>query len=170
MRRKTLLRNMDRGAKLWLYKYARRNFWRVSCWYELDDLIQDGHMHYQRILDKYPRVANPAHLMRLFQITFANHLNDLSKFKTRAAEIPVGLEGTSELYCVDGWAEVLRVIIEAPPEIRRALEILVLKPGAISDTSKRLGSNLMAAVHEYLSNPEYVGGKVPPIEHSSQAL
>ena len=103
----TPLRNMDDGAKLWMMKYARKNFWRVAGWYDLDDLFQDGHMTYQRIVEKYcfpwrsyitqygqkmpPRrkakpVKDRAHLMALFKLAFCQHIHMLARQRTDAPE------------------------------------------------------------------------------------
>jgi len=89
---------IDQGARAWLLKTARENFWRVSSWYDLDDLVQDGFLCYQRTIAKYEerdyvtktgvvtkksrRVRSRKHIMSLFQRTYINHINDLSKLRT----------------------------------------------------------------------------------------
>lgn len=79
---------MDRGARLWLYRTAQKNFWRVSSWYDLDDLVQDGFVQYNRIVNKYPHITARAHLMGLFQRTYINHIHDLAKRRSRLIEYP----------------------------------------------------------------------------------
>lgn len=78
---------MDMGAKRWLVKTAYKHLWRVNSFYDLDDLIQDGHLMYAVVRQKYPKAIDPPHIMRLFQITFLNHIHDLSKYQTRMLTI-----------------------------------------------------------------------------------
>lgn len=91
--------DMDAGAKAWLAITAKEHYWRVADWMEIDDLIQDGNMCWQRIVAKYedrdyttitgvvtkgtPRVRSRRHLMGLFKISYLNHINNLSKTATR---------------------------------------------------------------------------------------
>jgi len=140
---------MDHGARIWLLKTVQKNYWRVPKWYEVDDLVQDGFLHYLRVLRKYQEVRNPAHLMALFKVTFCNHLNDLSNRKTWCTECN-GIDEFAEVLFSEGWGEILKVIADAPPEIKRALHVLIIKPGRYAKPSKRLGKNLMRAVRQYL--------------------
>lgn len=82
---------MDAGAKGWLVQTARKNLWRVPDSYELRDLVQDGYWHWARIVHRYEvmpnRIRSRKHLMGLFKITFINHVNDLSKRKSRMVEV-----------------------------------------------------------------------------------
>jgi DNA-directed RNA polymerase specialized sigma24 family protein len=114
-------------------------------------------MHYQRILAKYPKVCEPSHLMSLFQITFCNHLNDLSKKRTRLAEVPDGLDALPDIEDSLGWSEICRVITEAPPDVRRALKLLYVRGGKYADPEKRLGERLVTRVREYLCQTQYAG-------------
>lgn len=74
---------MDRGVHGWIINTTRVNFWRVAGWYEFDDLVQDGFMHYQRIIAKYSNVREPKQIMSLFKVCFTNHIHDLAKKRTR---------------------------------------------------------------------------------------
>jgi hypothetical protein len=74
---------MDASAIRWLWKTARKNYWRVSHWYDLDDLVQDGYLHYARLCNKYPDIEIRAHIMGLFKRIYLNHIHDLSKRRTR---------------------------------------------------------------------------------------
>jgi hypothetical protein len=73
----------DEGARRWMIKYARKNYWRVNSLCELRDLIQDGWLCYMVCLRRYPDAKNISHLMRLFQVTYINHIHDLSKHQSR---------------------------------------------------------------------------------------
>lgn len=74
---------IDEGAVAWVHKTARRNAWRVCAWIDLDDLVQDGYLHFYRVAQKYRDVKTAAHIMSLFKVTYTNHLHDLSKNRTR---------------------------------------------------------------------------------------
>lgn len=78
LRPRLLPRRMNESQRRWLVKVARSQFWRVAPWYELDDLIQDGFLCYAKVLRKYPRIHNPAHLGKLFQVTYQNHIHTLA--------------------------------------------------------------------------------------------
>jgi hypothetical protein len=80
---------MDDGARIWLLREVRRQYWRVATWYEIDDLVQDGLLHYHRVATKYAHVKDRPHIMRLFQITFINHVHDLSKRKGKQIDLPI---------------------------------------------------------------------------------
>jgi hypothetical protein len=98
---------MDTGARRWLVKTAYSHLWRVHSFYEMDDLLQDGHMLYAMVRQRYPDAVDPPHIMRLFQITFLNHIHDLSKHQSRmAALIDTSTDlDTAELYQDPRFAE-----------------------------------------------------------------
>jgi hypothetical protein len=78
---------MDEGAQRWLVKYCYKNHWRVRQSHEVDDLIQDGQLMYYVVRDRYPIAKDPPHIMRLFQVTFINHVHDIAKKHSRMAAI-----------------------------------------------------------------------------------
>lgn len=73
---------MDDGVRKWIARTARENFWRVQSFYEIDDLIQDGYICYMKVRSRYPQAKKPAHIMRLLQVTFKNHIQDLARRRT----------------------------------------------------------------------------------------
>lgn len=77
----------DEGARGWLVKYSTNNHWRVNQCRDLDELIQDGYLWYAIVRDRYPQAVDKPHIMRLFQVTFINHVHDLSKHQSRLASI-----------------------------------------------------------------------------------
>lgn len=66
-----------------MIKYARKNLWRVSTLRDIDDLLQDGWLCYMTCMRRYPQANDLPHLMRLFQVTYINHIHDLSKEQSR---------------------------------------------------------------------------------------
>lgn len=126
---------MDAGARGWLVKTAVKNYWRVQSRYELDDLIQDGFLCWAKVRARYPKVKDRPHVMRLFQVTYINHIHSLAKCVTRKREqlVPTGDMG-SEAF----WDAVLpadcdlmqiNVVGHVPAVVVRALSILS-RPGA----------------------------------------
>lgn len=126
----------DEGAVGWIHAYARRNFWRVSSWYELKDLVQDGYLHYYRCVDRYSAVVeNRRHFMALFKRVYSVHIITLSNHRTQLTEVPfasmaVAVDGQDTEYRVEevlgavsesatGWV----LIREAPKEIRAVLSL-----------------------------------------------
>lgn len=77
----------DRGLRGWIIKYAKKNYWRVASWYDLEDLIQDGLLAYALCRQKYGhRVENRRHFMSLVQVVFANHVTDLANARTKSVQ------------------------------------------------------------------------------------
>lgn len=135
---------MDDGAKGWLYKTARKNYWRVAQFYEFDDLVQDGFYWYYFVRQRYPQATERKHIMALFQRCFTNHIHDLAKgtkcyglgVSGAQKAIPVSwlspgnTEAAEGVYasapCPD--AELLRFVVEAPAHVRACLKALLAAP------------------------------------------
>jgi PAS domain-containing protein len=69
-----------------MYRTAKKHHWRVFTWMDFEDMIQEGYIAWYRVAQKYPHITQRAHIMRLFQITYLNRFNDLSKWRTRLPE------------------------------------------------------------------------------------
>ena len=136
---------MDRGARGWLYRTAQRHYWKVASWYDLDDLIQDGFLHYARLVQKYPDVEKPQHIMVLFKRTFLNHIHDLAKrvwrspTETAALDLNFGQDVPQARSEDAVWDRLLVdemdnatfevALIHAPEPIRKVLELLMSVEG-----------------------------------------
>lgn len=133
---------MDQGARLWLYKNARRHYWRVAAWYDFDDLVQDGFVCYANVVNKYQtepnRVRRRQHIMHLFKVSFINHVHDLSKRKTKCAgEVKILDVKSAYQNEFNAWGDLAtddddgdifnfeRVIAEAPDMLKPLLSALV---------------------------------------------
>lgn len=130
------MRAMDKGAKGWLYLTAKKNYWRVAAWYEFEDLIHDGIMHYYRIVDRYEtrpgRVRSTRHIMSLFKITYVNHLHDLSKKYPKnifKVEVPID-DLTPEVFAQLSYHPPQELIAFAPPLVKLTLTVLMTTAGA----------------------------------------
>lgn len=113
---------MDQGAIRWLHKTVRLNFWRVAAWYEPADLVQDGFLTYYRIARHYRHVTDKAHLMRLFQIAFTNHLHRLATLRTRSAVEVIDQAALDHAVSNDG--ELVALIAHAPKPVKAVLVAL----------------------------------------------
>jgi hypothetical protein len=139
MKRSSLLEwgntNMDRGVGLgmdlgvrgWMFKTCKENFWRVSGFYEFNDLVQDGFLCYARLVKRYPDVKDAPHMMRLFQTSFKNHIHDIAKKRTRIAQVMLESDvGTSIEVIVDGrehsLPETSVLLAKMPPVLRDVLK------------------------------------------------
>lgn len=131
---------MDAGARGWTVKTARRNYWRVARWYDLDDLIQDGFMQYYRIAGKYSHVTERRHLMAIFKLTYMSWITDLANKRTREPEeitscvlMPGAADDTplwDKLVTGEPEQASLRLVLaEAPAPVRAVLSILATEEG-----------------------------------------
>lgn len=78
-------RYVDAELKGWLWKFCKKNYWKVQSWYEFDDLIQDGCMVYAKCLRSFkPRADIPTdeaqrNFMAYFQRAMGNHMTELQQ-------------------------------------------------------------------------------------------
>ena len=118
---------MDQGARNWLHKYARRQYWRVAAWIDYDDLIQDGYIEYLEVLRRYPQATEPSHKMRLFQLCFRSKIEDLVRANTKQVDDArsdiVDLNDNASMIIPD-FSTLHALLIKAPAEIKAALALL----------------------------------------------
>lgn len=120
---------MDKGAKAWLYKTARKNLWRMPEWYELDDLVQDGYMAYAYVKKKYPQATHPSHIMRLFQITYHCRITDLSNRKRKQIDAPLNIPAfATPDFEEAAWDQVMNAsgMVDKQPELADPIVAKVL--------------------------------------------
>ena len=154
---------LDRGLRLWILKTARKHFWRIASWYDLADLVQDGHMCYAVCLRKYgDKVDGPAHFCALVKTTFLNHITDMANRRSntmdagcgevtmadisRRGDVPqdVCLEALSgENASVVGDADLVAALSRASEEIRTLMQVIATgKPvGRVVGNSNRHTTN-----------------------------
>lgn len=119
---------MDQGAKNWLFKYARKQYWRVAAWVDFDDLIQDGYVEYCEVLKRYPQAVEPSHKMRLFQLCFRSRIEDLVRANTK--QVDDARSDIVEVYdspamIVPDMSNLQALLIKAPKEIKAALALML---------------------------------------------
>src|ERR1039458_4539334 len=122
--------DIDQGVEGWIYKTSKANLWRVVPLYDLNDLIQEGFLYFCIINHKYPNVTSRAHMMRLFQRSFINHLHDLAEMRTkRPTPEPLTIENGGEM--ISGFLDAAfqTFIAQAPAHIRSVLVLFNTEDG-----------------------------------------
>lgn len=118
----------DEGATKWMMAYSKRHYWRVAAWMDFDDLIQDGYYAWCEVCHRYPSaVNNPAHIMSLFKLCFADKITDLSRSRTKQQD-----DARSDLVEVfDGESVVMPdpsnfnlLLTKAPKLVKDVIDIL----------------------------------------------
>jgi len=131
---------MDEVARRWMYKTAKQQYWRVSAWYEFDDLIQDGYFWYYSRVKKYPHITEPRHMMRMFQIRYLQHIHELSNKKTKqSAEVHVELVGCTLVDQQPAPTALERAIADAPVHLRRVISTILDAPEQLRGYPKQNG-------------------------------
>jgi len=129
---------MDEGARRWLFKTVRKNYWRVCRWYDVSDLIQEGYAAYYEVAHKrYPHAVDPPHRMRLFQLVFMSRLHDLANKRTRlAAEVC-----EADLARPDAaQVETVLTMIADEPTLLEAVPALASAPQYVRDALALFGT------------------------------
>lgn len=111
---------MDRGARLWLARAVRANYWRVSSWYDLDDVMQEGYYAYYYMERRYPDVTEPRHKMALFKLVFHSVITNLANQHTRRADEVVECDIDTRAESCDGWSPSFLDTVQAEPSADEA--------------------------------------------------
>lgn len=89
---------LDDGMQGFIANFARKNYWKVSSWYDLDDLVQDGFMCFAKCRARYVEMDNPEPtrddiriMMARVRTTFERHIIKLAHNKT-GGTIAAGVE------------------------------------------------------------------------------
>ena len=118
----------DVGARRWLLKYVKKNFWRVAAWIDYDDLIQDGYVAYYETRMRYPTATEPAHIMWLFQLVFRSKIEDLVRANTNQvddarSDLVETIESPNMI--IPDFSNFHALLVKAPELIKEALSLLI---------------------------------------------
>lgn len=138
----------DAGARNWLYKFSKKNHWRVAAWIDFDDLIQDGYYAYYETRMRYPTATEPAHIQSLFQLVFRSKIEDLVRMNTKQvddARSDIVEVYDSPMMVVPDFSNLHALLIKAPQLIKDALTLMtdertreeLSKPFAKYDNGRR---------------------------------
>jgi len=143
---------LDAGMRGFIVNTAKREFWRVASWYELEDLIQDGYLCYYKCRNRYTQLSVKNHptkgdkkwMLCLVRTTYLNHIrHTLAGKMLHGCEMVISQMGVEDLGLDDVWAGIappqseeatLAVMLaQAPSEIKQLICLLV------GDGSEALG-------------------------------
>ncbi len=134
----TTVPNLPPSVVGWIYNHARKNYWRMASWYEIDDLIQDGLVCAYKCLDRYGPDLDPPHFMRLVQRTFYNHIGELLRSSriiddsTKIADLGRDLDESMVLDRItvpeEGDQEFYLLIKELPDTLKKVVELYMNSP------------------------------------------
>lgn len=118
---------LDKGIRGWIVTTARKNYWRVASWYDLEDLIQDGYVCYARCNQRYGHVRDQAHFMALVKTTYIHHITDLANERSRAVASvgmdPEVLNAVAPPTMPDG--EFVALFHSLPKELKQLVSVLL---------------------------------------------
>jgi hypothetical protein len=144
---------LDEGVVGWINKTARKEYWRVSRWYDLADLIQDGYVCYYNCRNRYtltsptkpghqalnvfgvdgrPNKDQRKHFMALVKVSFYNHIMTLSSRFAANTETP-----ECDLATADGPADI-ESLAAAVPEEMSVMTALLNAPTEIGEAIAKL--------------------------------
>jgi hypothetical protein len=139
---------MDEGARNWLFRHAKKQYWRVAPWIDFDDLVQEGYVEYCEVLKRYPQAIEASHKMRLFQLCFRSKIEDLVRANTK--QVDDARSDILEIYDGDAilipdFSNLHALLIKAPQVIKDALALMaddklreeLVKPFAKYDNGRR---------------------------------
>jgi len=136
---------LDEGARGYIVNTAKREFWKMAEWYELDDLIADGYLCYYRCRTRYlPRIqkheptlaGQKKWLMALVKRAFFNHISTLASKRMAVHERAVSQFPKFEAAGTNAaWDALLpsqpeegtfmTLLASAPAELKQLIQLLV---------------------------------------------
>lgn len=132
----------------WIYNHARKNYWRVAAYYEMDDLIADGLMCAYKVREKYEKgrkILDDKHFMALVKTTFCNHIGDLLRRRRAVDDSSIHLADLAEnettaldlLSSFDlGDSEFSTMLNDMPDHLRRVVELYMRCPEKIRQRTR----------------------------------
>jgi hypothetical protein len=131
------LSQMDTGARLWMLKKVKKEYWRVCKVCDPDELLQDGFMLYAMVLDRYPTAVKAKHRMSLFMRIFSNHIHRMARNQSNRPEAFLACELSApdgepiiELDCLDNETSTLAAkIANAPKPVQDVLALYTTEEG-----------------------------------------
>lgn len=136
---------LDEGARGYIVNTAKREFWKMAEWYELDDLIADGYLCYYRCRSRYlptiqrcePKFAGQRKwLMALVKRAFFNHISTLASKRMAVHERAVSQFPKFEVVGANAaWDALLpaqpeegsfmALLPSAPAELKQLIQLLI---------------------------------------------
>jgi hypothetical protein len=120
-----------------IYNFSVTNYWRVSGFYDLDDLCQDGLMCAIKCRNRYGTpgvdIAGP-HFMTLLKTAFNRHLIDLTRHWAQVGDLVYLADlGANEVAVREKYSlpehslgELARYVEELPDYLHRVIQCLLV--------------------------------------------
>ena len=115
------MRLMDKSERGYLYKYARKNYWRVASWMDFDDFIQTGCLAYYETRKRYPDAIDPKHIMALYKLVLRTHIENIVRVKSRQPDMVEAPGRIENLVSVSDTIVLSDLLRKAPSPIKEAL-------------------------------------------------
>lgn len=113
---------------IWTHNFIRKNQWRAQAWYDHEDLMQEAHIVFMRVRDKYPHVVEAPLFMKMYQTALWRHIMDSGRklkkdiLATRKAMEEVKLFMPHMVDFNNGPLNI--ALAEGPPELRLLMEFM----------------------------------------------
>ena len=149
------------GNVIYLYavKYLRRHEWRVRPYVELDDLLQEAWITFEKLKARY-EFKSPSHFMAMWKCALHNLVLNAAQARTRRREVMFSEEanrgGVHKDFDNFEWADHLR---GAPGPVKQLLRAAASRRGR-RPAHRRIGLKRETTNH-YLCRMAGLSGAVP---------
>lgn len=132
----------------YVVNYLRANFWRVKNSMEYEDMLQEAHVVYLRLAQKYHDIDTPQHFMALFKTAWSNHFVDISRkdtnsrlmmYENQFADNDDVLSNflSSVVGDQSNTGHLVVMIKQAPAEVRQVLSLFINAPTEILELASK---------------------------------
>lgn len=133
----------------WTRRFCYRNAWRVAGEMDADDLYQECAIKFLHVRDTYPDVTQPAHFMRLYQVSVLNRVHDLARRKQRGIicgdiQLDDLADEMHDPECVFDAIDLKVLIESAPAKIRKVCEAAMCGKGGYASRVNGSRRDLLA--------------------------
>lgn len=165
----------------YVVNFLRTNFWRVQGSMEFQDCMQEAHLVFLRLADRYGVLDTPQHFMGLYKRAWYNHFTDLShidtKFRVEVSESQLATEEDGGMAYVslvesiigetDCAGYITIMLQQAPADVRTVLSFFVVAPQELVDLTfsswrksrrkKEGGNNMLCHVLGFAPGTDLLG-------------
>ena len=133
----------DHALEGWVHNYLKTNYWRVERTLSYDDVMQEAHIVYLGLVQRYTAVDNQGWFMALFKRSWTGHFYDLAM---RASRIRVNEVSSTPQYVDEDESEsyldlavgdrdnlgAFEVLVnQAPREVKEVLNLMFGTPAEV---------------------------------------
>lgn len=111
----------------WTVKHLAANYWRVESTMSRLDVLQEAHVKFLVLCQKYPDVED-RHFMALYKTAWQRHFIDLAKQNAEQRERECGDVTHEGVGALDNDGYVRTLIRQAPKDVKLVLSVLLNAP------------------------------------------